>query len=217
MTPRLARVALCTFAFLGGAIATNALYFQTRSTPPVRSADRLGIEKASWGSSRTAALQANSLKLENPPEPGATDGKPDTIRAIQRELQARGYGPLSIDGVPGLATRAAIMAFEADEGLPLTAIANEALFKVILLGAADPAAIRSAEPSARAQDVIRAAQGWLHALGYQPGPANGLMSEATRNAIRAFEISAGLPAKGRISADLVKRLADSVPLKSVSR
>lgn len=216
MTPRLARFALCTFAFLAGAIATNAIYFQGRSAAPSRSSDRLAIDKASWSASRSP-LQANSLKLENPPEPGATDGKPDMIKAIQRELQERGYGPLTIDGVPGLATRAAIMAFEADEGLPLTAIANVSLFTAIVLGTKPTSSNADAGPSARAQDVIRATQNWLYALGYQPGPATGLMSDATRDAIRAFEASAGLKPKGRISADLVKRLADSVPLRSVAR
>lgn len=216
MTPRLARLALCTFAFLAGGIATNAIYFQGRSTVPARSSDRLAIDKASWSAPRSP-FQANSLKLENPPEPGATDGKPDMIKAIQRELQQRGYGPLAIDGVPGLATRAAIMAFEADEGMPLTAIANVSLFTAIVLGTKPTVANSGTEPSARAQDVIRATQNWLYALGYQPGPATGMMSDATRDAIRAFEASVGLKPTGRISADLVKRLADSVPLRSVAR
>jgi peptidoglycan hydrolase-like protein with peptidoglycan-binding domain len=220
MTPRLARVALCAFAFLAGAIATNALYFQGRTAAPTRaSAERRALETGTWGDPRPqrTSLQANSIKLDNPPEPGASDGKPDTIRAIQRELQGRGYGPLTVDGVPGLATRAAIMAFETDEGLPLTAIANEALLKVILLGPAEGAGKQAADPSARAQDVIRATQNWLRALGYQPGPSNGILTEETRNAIRAFESSAGLAPRGRISADIVKRLADSVPLKAATR
>ena len=45
---------------------------------------------------------------------------PETIRAIQRELQARGYEAGAADGVPRLVTRAAIMAYEHDNGLPLS-------------------------------------------------------------------------------------------------
>ena len=59
----------------------------------------------------------------------------ETVRAIQRELKSRGYGPLAGDGVMGLATRAGIMAFEYDHGLGLTGEASEELLKRILLGA----------------------------------------------------------------------------------
>ncbi len=224
MTPRLARIALCGFAFLAGAVATNALYFQNSGQSPGRPVadrrpDKVTPEKAAWGERKSSrpSLQANSVKLDNPPEPGAADGKPDTIRAIQRELASRGYGPLTVDGVPGLATRAAIMAFEADEGLPLNGIANEQLLKVILLGATEADIAARAQTTARAQDVIRVAQNWLLTLGYQPGPATGTMTDETRNAIRAFETNAGLTPKGRISAEVIKRLADSVPLKAAAR
>lgn len=227
MTPQLARIALCGFAFLAGGVVTNLLYFQATTAYPAAASrvdGRQGIERASWGLTRAAREQrrlppmhANAAKLENPPEPGAADGKPDTVKAIQRELGIRGYGPVAVDGLPGLATRAAIMAFEADEGLRLTGIANERTLKIILLGAsADQKDVMQA-PSARAQDVIRAVQNWLISLGYQTGAADGQLSPQTEKAIRAFESNAGLSPRGRISADLVKRLADSVPLKSAAR
>lgn len=230
MTPQLARIALCGFAFLTGGVATNALYFQGRTLPPNRVAQerpserRPAVERTNYADPKASArddrrlppMQANAAKLENPPEPGATDGRPDTIKAIQRELSTRGYGPVAVDGVPGLATRAAIMAFEADEGLPLTAIANEQMLKSILLGAV-PGSATQKPPSARAQDIIRAVQNWLLSLGFQAGPSTGLMTPETEKAIRAFEASLGLSPKGRISADLVKRLADAVPLKSAAR
>lgn len=234
MTPQLARIALCGFLCLAAGVTANALYLQQRSgarislergaAPPDR---RTTLERAAWSPSKPAGksdgrrlgpFEANTLKLENPPEPGAVDGRPDTIRAVQRELKSRGYGPVVIDGVPGLATRAAIMAFEADEKLPLTAIANELLLKYILLGlgaSAQPPA--SAEPGPRAQEVIRAIQNWLLTLGFQAGPASGLMTPETLAAIRAFEVSQGLAPRGRVTAELVKRLADTVPLKSPPR
>lgn len=223
MTPQLARFALCAFAFLAGAVAINAFYLQGRTVeaPKVAADDRAAAPATqsrppARDDRRLPAMQANAAKLENPPEPGAVDGRPDTIKAIQRELTTRGYGPIAVDGVAGLSTRAAIMAFEANEGLPMVAIANEQLLKSILLGATPPAGAKVAEPSARAQDVIRAVQNWLLSLGYAAGPANGLMSPETEKAIRAFEANAGLTVKGRITADLVKRLADAAPLKSAS-
>lgn len=233
MTPQLARIALCGFLFLTAGVASNALYFQQpmrgrvtaspTTAPPA--ADRKGLDRANWSPAKPSGktderkpgpFQANSLKLENPPEPGAADGRTETIRAVQRELKSRGYGPVAPDGVPGLATRAAIMAFEADEGLPLTGIANELLLKQILLGSALPRS-SGAEPGPRAQEVIRATQNWLLMLGYQPGPANGLPGPQTEAAIRAFEAAQGLPPRGLITAELVTRLADAVPLKTPGR
>lgn len=227
MTPQLARIALCGFAFLTGGVVVNVLYFQTTIAYPAAASRvdrRPGVEQTSWGfprapreQRRLPPMQANAAKLENPPEPGATDGKPDTVKAIQRELGLRGYGPVAVDGLPGLATRAAIMAFEADESLRLTGIANEHILKVILLGASIEQKDDTQQPSARAQEVIRAVQNWLITLGYQPGASDGRMTPQTEKAIRAFETNAGLTPRGRISAELVKRLADSVPLKSAAR
>lgn len=223
MTPQLARFALCAFAFLAGAVAVNAFYLQGRTveSPQVAASERTPSAPAARGpfrdDRRLPPMQANAAKLENPPEPGAVDGRPDTIKAIQRELTTRGYGPVTVDGIAGLSTRAAIMAFEATEGLPLTAIANEQMLKNILLGSTPLAARKPAEPSARAQEVIRAVQNWLLSLGYAAGPATGLMSPETERAIRAFEANAGLAPKGRITADLVKRLADAAPLKAAAR
>ena len=45
----------------------------------------------------------------------------ELTRAVQRELKAKGYETGVVDGVAGLVTRAAIMAYEADHGLTLTA------------------------------------------------------------------------------------------------
>jgi len=218
MTPQLARFALCAFAFMAGAVAINAFYLQGRTVDSKAAAERAApsVRTQVRDERRLPPMQANAAKLENPPEPGAVDGRPDTIKAIQRELTTRGYGPIAVDGVAGLSTRAAIMAFEANEGLPLTAIANEQMLKNILLGATPASARKPAEPSARAQDVIRAVQNWLLSLGYAAGPANGLMSPETEKAIRAFEANAGVTPKGRITADLVKRLADAAPLKAAA-
>jgi peptidoglycan hydrolase-like protein with peptidoglycan-binding domain len=137
---------------------------------------------------------------------------PDTIRAIERELRQRGYGPLVSDGSLRPATRAAIMAFEFDNGLPLTGQANEILLGRILFGAgaaADPVTagkVRTGE----AQDMVRLVQQSLTSLGYQPGRTDGQLHEATQRAIREFEMDKGLVPKGRVSADLVARLAEPV-------
>ena len=68
-------------------------------------------------------------------------------------------------------TRAAIMAFEHDHGLPLTARPSQELLKAIILGDGRQARRQAdaREPRAHeAQDVIRSVQRSLAKLGYGP-------------------------------------------------
>lgn len=44
----------------------------------------------------------------------------DTVRAVQQHLAAQGYAVGPIDGIAGSQTRAAVRAYEADHGLPVT-------------------------------------------------------------------------------------------------
>ncbi|HXE86159.1 MAG TPA: peptidoglycan-binding protein [Hyphomicrobiaceae bacterium] len=132
----------------------------------------------------------------------------ETVRAVQAELNRRGYGPLAADGVMRPAARAAVMAFEHEHRLPLTGEASQELLKQILFGAA-PAAGAAGPPEVRspqAQGVVRDVQRQLAARGYRPGAADGRLSAETIAAIRTFEADQGLVPKGRISAVLLDRL-----------
>ncbi len=149
------------------------------------------------------------LKVDGANDPQNGDGSADTVRAIQRELISRQYGPIAQDGVPNLATRAAILAFEKDHGFALTGEANEAFLKRILMGAsADRAEAANAGKvkTAQAEQVIRTVQQSLVGLGYQPGKIDGRTGEETVRAIREFEMDQGAVPTGRVSADLVARL-----------
>ncbi len=139
----------------------------------------------------------------------AGDG-PETVRAVQRELQARGYEAGTADGVPGLITRAAVLAYEYDHGLPMTGEPSEKLLKKILLGESQPAATPGSaglERSSQAEQVIRTVQQSLANAGYAVGKSDGRLGEETVRAIREFEMDQGLPETGRISGQLVARLA----------
>src|SRR5262249_8090029 len=152
---------------------------------------------------RFAAEPANIAPAAAGPSEG-TDA--ETVRAIQRELKLRGYGPVPVNGTIGLATRAAIMAFEHDHGMALSAEASERLLKRIVLGA-EPANVNTGVVdrgvSPRAAEVIRSVQQWLAALGYQPGQTDGRLAEETVKAIRDFEVDKGLVPRGHVSAELV--------------
>jgi peptidoglycan hydrolase-like protein with peptidoglycan-binding domain len=167
------------------------------------------------GVRRFARLKPDAAKADAAgdtlPDAPEAEGDPETIRAVQRELTARNYGPLVPDGVPGLVTRAAIMAFEHDNRLPLTGEATEKLLARILLGASggqtgntEPAAGRVR--SSQAEIVMRTVQSSLVALGYQVGRVDGRTGEDTERAIREFELDEGLKPTGRVSAEVFSRL-----------
>jgi hypothetical protein len=238
MTPRQAQLALLSFAILAAGVAFNALVLQRRplgaaEAVPERAASaapaergRKGAETSSIGRNtprtsgtareesmplRIARFAPDSAKVESLPETGEDEGDVATITAIQRELKGRNYGPLIVDGILRPTTRAAIMAFEYDRGLPLTGEATSQTLKQILLGAqAGEIAGAGKVRSSRAQEMVRGVQKCLVALGYQSGPADGKFGEDTIKSIREFEMDKGLVPKGRVSAELVVRLNEAV-------
>ena len=226
MTPRQARIALCTFILLAAGVVYNALYMQgdtasarlaaetTLATsarvvqPPARSRTASGTAQ---GTKRTALVKPNSIKTNETPEVLPDEAGADTIRAIQRELSQRGFGPVAGDGVMRPVVRAAIMAFEHDNRLALTGEATEALLTRLVLGApADNASSGAGEVrSPHAEAIIKQVQRLLAAVGYRPGPPDGRLQADMTTAIRAFEQDQGLDPKGRISAEVFSRLQNS--------
>jgi peptidoglycan hydrolase-like protein with peptidoglycan-binding domain len=238
MTPRQAQLVLLSFAILAAGVAFNALVLQRRplgaaEAAPERAASaapmdrgRKSTETSSIGRNaprtsetlreestplRIARFAPDSAKVEAMPEPGEDESDAATITAIQRELKQRNYGPLQVDGILRPTTRAAIMAFEYDRGLPLSGEASSRTLKQILLGA-QPGEIAGGGKvrSSHAQEMVRGVQKSLVALGYQSGPPDGKFGEDTIKAIRDFEMDKGLVPKGRVSADLVVRLNEAV-------
>lgn len=139
-----------------------------------------------------------------------TNNMPDVVRGVQRELNARGYEAGQPDGVIGLVTRAAIMAYEQDYGLPLTGSPTQDLLSRIVLGSSAPQPSKplgNRTTGREAETVIRNVKQQLTARGYAPGKIDGTPSEQLARAIREFEIDQKLPETGRISAPLVSRLA----------
>ena len=68
-----------------------------------------------------------------PRAPGAgPDSTRDRIANLQRALRRLGYDPGPTDGIPGARTRAAIRAFQADSGLPVTGQVSERLESAVL-------------------------------------------------------------------------------------
>jgi len=209
MTPNVARFGLLSFAILTGALATNMFVLQ----PPGRQARGLDATRLASGDGGPGGVRSESVvPLETgtlKPLTGAAD-RSDLIRAIQRELKAKGYEAGAIDGVTGLVTRGAIMAFESDNAMPLTGEPREALLQALVLGSAHVGAsgAESGEaPGPEAVRVIAAVQRALSHLGYLRSAPDGRLNDETRRAIRRFEADRKLGETGRVSGELIAKLA----------
>jgi S1-C subfamily serine protease len=73
-----------------------------------------------------------------------------------------------------------------------------------------PAPAASAQTPADSQSGVAAAQRALAALGYDPGPADGVMGPRTREAIVAFQRDRGLPTTGAVDEATAAALRSSL-------
>ena len=130
-----------------------------------------------------------------------------TTRELQAALASKGYATGGTDGIAGPVTQAAILAYEIDNGLPLTAEPTDALLQTVKEGRRGPATNAALAPGPKAEALIRSVQAALSKLGYKVGRVDGHLGEATIAAIRDFEKQQAMPDSGRISGDLVTRLS----------
>lgn len=211
MTLRRLQHGLTAFAALAATVMINMLYLQPSS----------GARAPRFELGPSPEAQARAIRGGEPrPDLAALNSQSDgveTTRAVQRELDARDYSIGTDDGVAGLVTRAAIMAYEYDHSLALTGEPTEFLLRTIVLGSANPQTATAANLriGPYAEQVIRTTQQSLLGLGYGPMKVDGFLGEATVRAIRRFEREQGLPETGRISGLMVARLAKLAALGQV--
>jgi peptidoglycan hydrolase-like protein with peptidoglycan-binding domain len=222
-------MAASAFFVLGAVVCTNLFFFQEkRRVSPVETAALIakvtpdGLAAKDYADGEPIVLRPNAgsatqlptqapSQAQSPGRPDSEAGmsRADVIRGIQRELNSRGYAPGSPDGVAGLITRAAIMAYEHDNGIALTGDATQELLGRIVLGPAVPAVARpgkSEVKGAEAAAVVKLVAQSLTAQGYGVSKSDGLVDATLVKAIREFEADQKLPDTGRISAALVSRL-----------
>ncbi|MEY2978475.1 MAG: peptidoglycan-binding domain-containing protein [Prochlorotrichaceae cyanobacterium] len=121
---------------------------------------------------------------------------PITEDAVTRFQQD--YG-LQVDGVAGPQTLAALF-----ETTPSTPAAPVATTPPASSGA--PSASSSIAETAQANPVTAQLQRDLAALGYDPGPIDGIFGDRTSAALSAFQANAGLPVNGVPSIDTLEAL-----------
>ena len=158
-------------------------------------------------SARTADV-ATSLSHDLPAEATeATAADAKLVTALQRELAAHGYDPGKLNGKAGVVTRAAILAFQSDQRLPLTAEPSEELLRQIILGLPGASDGRKSEPGPKALRLIAGTQRLMKQLGYYAGPINGRLDDVTRKSLRRFETDSGFVPRGRVSGEVLSELA----------
>ena len=203
-----ARLVFLAFLGLTGSIIYNALYLQN-----VHSG---GTDAAARKATPASAVEVTKLppvRTDLPPLERGGQGQSLAIRAVQRELGARGFDVGTVDGTLNDKTRAAISAYEKAHGLPVTGMATDELLRHILLGdSVQPSGTTGsvAEEAAPANVTkranVRAIQQVLADLGYSPGPVDGEMGEATTRAISAFQHDRKLAETGQITPELLTEL-----------
>src|SRR5262249_14570994 len=120
----------------------------------------------------------------------------DSIRSAQAALRERNYYGGPINGVMNQATRDAIQNFQHDRNIALTGELDLATARALGIPAevgGPPGQSVFASP-----ESIRFAQITLRDRGYYTGPINGIISQATSNAIRQFQRDRNLTLSGAL-------------------
>lgn len=229
MTERDRKFAIIASLFLTASVAANMALFQQREKAGMETA---GIgPRTSWvsgpgvtmGTTQTPVPQlgasqpivapvarskpANTAVAEQQ-EPQQSNTA-EVIRGVQRELNTRGYEAGQPDGVSGLITRAAIFAFEFDNGLPLSGTPSETLLGQIVLGSSTSQLSdsgKSGSTTPEGADLVKTVKQQLAAAGYDSGSSGGDLTPEFARTIRQFEKDQKLTESGRISGPMMSRL-----------
>lgn len=175
-------------------------------------ANIFGFSIASKGQKEVAAATPKLVERTLAPRNSEAETR-DLKISVRRQLAVRGYldPDIRYSSVPA---RAAILAFEFDHRLPLTAAPSEALLKALIFthGKSGSSVIMS--PATKyAKVLIEEVQKALGHLGYLDGKISSRLDKDTRTAIRKFERARGLEESGRISAPLIDSLGPALDVE----
>ena len=218
MTERDRKLAAVASLLVTISVAANMIGFQDKGQGSAIDTGGLGARTA-WvdgpaltlGSTVTGPVSAPQTAAVTPDS--ANDAgdinSAEITRGIQRELNSRGYEAGQPDGVAGLVTRAAIYAYEYDNGLVLAGKPSDPLLSQIVLGSSSltPDNARSGKKiTADGETLVRTVKQQLSVLGYKTGAAETALTPEFARAIREFEKDQKLTESGRISGPVVSRL-----------
>ncbi len=152
------------------------------------------------------APQPTSLK---PPQPSLTqataeNATPRILAALQRELGRHGYAGQLRDQANGL--RLAVLAYEFDNGMPLTGRPTGALLKHVIFDLNQAPRGVFADRAEVNQRLVIEVQKALLGLGFFRGALSGRMDVWTSEAVKDFERHRGLKLTGRLTEETLLEL-----------
>jgi hypothetical protein len=214
MTPVRARLTLIAIVALFLATAGNALFLQERTRAPSATwASRIQAEKATPVSNTLESVSAPAtapLPLSapqpmsavqaaqpSPAQPPVETASQRLLTALQRELGRHGYAEQLRAQANGL--KLAVLAYEFDNGMPLTGEPAEALLKQILFDLNQAPRGAFADRAEANQRLVMEIQKALLGLGFFRGALSGRMDVWTSEAVKDFERHRGLTLTGRLT------------------
>jgi hypothetical protein len=192
MTRLQARLSLFAISAIFIATASNALFLQNH--------ERLLNSSLPSTAVSLAQLPADKAAPDTASAPDLLEQDPRAPRlhvALQRELARRGYSNQLQARPNGL--RLAILAYEFDNGLPLTGEPTEALLKRVLFDGNQGPRGSFTDRAELNTKLVMEAQRTLAGLGFFRGTFSGRIDVWTSNAIRDFERHRGIPLTGRLT------------------
>ncbi len=136
--------------------------------------------------------------------PAASTPDPEAVRAAQERLAKLGYS-VATTGVVDAQTRAAIGAFQRDNGLPVDGVFEYKIARQIR----DKA--EGANSGGLSTATLANIERGLDARGYDTGVVDGQVDAKTRAAIAAYQRDRGDTATGQPSQTLADQLAQGTP------
>src|SRR5829696_995614 len=125
------------------------------------------------------------------------DARSQPVRDLQSRLRTLGYDPGPIDGVFGPLTEAAVESFQRAQRLATDGV----------VGPRTGAALRRGGPREHAGlHPVRELQRDLRAVGYEPGPIDGVYGPLTEAAVERFQTAQGLAVDGVAGPQTAARL-----------
>lgn len=139
---------------------------------------------------------------------GPADDKANRIAT----LKARSQPDIRITGSVTMAGTTPVLAYQAMEtggGRLLSSTAPRRM-KFSEIGRAPFVAasdVQAESTAANAPDgLVEEAEIRLRALGYDPGPVDGILTEETRRALRHYQLDSALPANGRMTGRVIENM-----------
>lgn len=121
------------------------------------------------------------------------------VRRVQETLANRGFKAGPADGRMHAATQQALRQFQKSENLEDTGRLNDRTLAALGIEP-ESASAGATRPAIAAPALsVRDAQHRLNQLGYNAGPADGVMGPATHAALLAFQRAEGLRPNGRLN------------------